>query len=405
MTITNSLELYNNACREAGTYGNPGTGMADTYVLYGSNSSYVDRRAAYLEPYYIRIIEAMFFELVTGGSSSLLSLLCSRNGIQMDLENVRIDYKQMKEGQAGSYDIKPLLDGLNTAFSGDLSRCSTLYFGNHSKYVFQGMVFAKDFDHVAWIRKALEELDRQMGRVRGRQLQEDQETGQSDLQKSGLTENGSAEEKPDTGLTEISSAEKEPDISLTEISSAEEKPDTGPTKNNSTEKKPEDTLTGEAPGPAIFPERLEEIASSRRKADEETAERLAVLQKAVQEELGQIRQIREGVEYNYVLEAVLQLVELYMQLDDVLRYHPDTLNPESYTSLVETCHELRSNILQSLAFLDVTPVLRADVPYDPQFYQVTSGFRPARDSRVLKVLRPGFLFKGKVLQKALAVIS
>lgn len=256
MTITNSLELYNSACREAGIYGEPGTGLADTYVLYGTNSSYVDRRAAYLEPYYIRIIEAMFFELVTGGRSPLLSLLCSRNGIEIKLENVKIDFLVTQQGMADAYDLKPLLDGLNVAFSGDLSRCSTLYFGTYSKYVFQGVVFDRSFDHVAWIKKALTELDQHIGRIHSRQLKNDSEGDRLDPQESGSTaerENKEDKDKENDQLT---------DSQMIEVNDTYEDGNPG--------------LTTSIPR-----ERLEEIAAGRRKADEETAERLATLQKAI----------------------------------------------------------------------------------------------------------------------------
>ena len=421
MTITSSLELYNNACREAENFGKPGTGMADNYMLYGTNSSHVDRRAAYLEPYYIRIIEAMFFELVTGGRSPLLSLLCSRNGICPDLENIRIDYTAINQGTAGAFDLKPLLDGLNTAFSGNLSRCSTLYFGTYSKYVFQGMVFDKAFDQAAWISKELEKLDRQMGKIRSRECLQDSEAEHSVPEESEEDSAGNntrdkdaegklADTEPGENRAEDNLAGVKPEISpLGKIFAGEniEQKDgktdiqtDGETDIGKEEKPDKSVQTAKIPR-----EKLEQIAAGRREADKQTSELLAELQKAIQEELGQIRQIREGVEYNYVLEAVLQLIELYMQIDDILRYHPDTTNPESYANLVDSCYEFRSNILQSLAFLGVTPISRIDVPYDPQFYQIASGARPIRGSRVLKVLRPGFVFKEKVLEKALAEIS
>ncbi|MDO5133192.1 MAG: hypothetical protein Q4D81_09455, partial [Eubacteriales bacterium] len=166
MTITDSMELYRNACGEAAAYGKTAAGSAESYVLYGSNSPYEDRRAAYLEPYYIRIIEAMFYEIMTGGSSPLLSRLCSSNGIRADLKNVQIDFEDVIVGTRGSYDLKPLLDGLNAAFSGDLSKCSALYFGSYSKDVFHGKKFSRNFNYIVWAAKALKDLDSNVAAVR-----------------------------------------------------------------------------------------------------------------------------------------------------------------------------------------------------------------------------------------------
>ncbi|MDO5132837.1 MAG: nucleotide exchange factor GrpE, partial [Eubacteriales bacterium] len=163
-------------------------------------------------------------------------------------------------------------------------------------------------------------------------------------------------------------------------------------------------VVGETQVPA-FPvsdlrEKLCGFASERAAADENILDGILDLQRKMQDGLKQIREIREGVEYSFVQEAVQQLIALYCQVDDILQYHPDSGNPGGYEDLIESCGIFGENILQSIAMLGASQICDVNVRYDPQLHRTPPGVRPSRGSRITKVARPGFVYKDKVLEKA-----
>lgn len=98
-------------------------------------------------------------------------------------------------------------------------------------------------------------------------------------------------------------------------------------------------------------------------------------------------------------------ISIFYLIDETLRCHPDYNDPDSYENLIESCREFGEAVKQSLAMLGVTPICDTDIPYDPESCQVEPGERPKRSSRVVRILKPGFRYKGKVLEKAMVELS
>jgi hypothetical protein len=90
-----------------------------------------------LDSCYVTIIAIMFYELMRNRKSELLSLLCSSHNIDIKATNFHIiPCKNYKLKNA--YDLLPIIDGLNTAFSKDLALCGDLYSLKYEGRVFTG---------------------------------------------------------------------------------------------------------------------------------------------------------------------------------------------------------------------------------------------------------------------------
>lgn len=348
MVITDSLQLYERACQEAKRYSQ----VPSNYNVGGNNyynAGYCNMNVDF-ESYYIEIIGAMFYELITKKCSSLLSHLCVLNGIHVNLANIQIDDRQNTSIPHGAFDIKPILDGLNAAFSKDLGSCSSLYNTNKDN-VFQGRVFNKEFDYIDWVNNALQELDRNMARILSNEIP---------------GEDSKSKQQEESGFPK--------------------------------ETKKADTIfrTHE---PA-FSDKLNQYADKRRADDAKLSEQIQQLQVSLQDELKQIMAIRDGIDYNNTQEAISQLLALYSLLYETLQYHPNKKNKESYNNLIESCEDLLENIEQSIAMLGVTIINDPGKPFDSGRHKAIKGSQPTGTSIVSRVVKIGFAYNKKVLEKA-----
>lgn len=410
MTITGSLDLYKNACSEAREFGKTEFEGTYVYTLQGSNSPVVNRKKAYLEPYYIRIIQAMFFELVTQGNSPLLSHLCSQNGIGAEMHYLKIEAKPMKTGTGGCFDIKPLLDGLNIAFTGKLDRCSDLYFSHYCRDTFQNLVFSKTFDYKKWICNALNDLDRNMELLFKKKISHGEKANEKTTVGKPEIEEPAAKKKEPQTLQDKRPEEKKPEVeepaeeeketllqeNTENVMQKEIEPEPGKEETNG-------SMNNLKEGKGCF-RRLNCIAEERRRNDLAAAEQTLELQKNLQEELRQILSLREGIEFSFLQESVSQMIYLYSLAYDILQLHPDTQSKDGYMNLIEDVRELRESIAQCLAMLGVSMIADTGVIYDPFRHTVGAGGAPKRDSVVLNVIREGFEYKNKVLEKAVVEI-
>lgn len=342
MVIANSRRLYERACKEAENFSK---NQLRNNVQYNQYNKY-----AVLESYYVEIIEAMFYELVTKRCSDLLSELCSKNGVRIELNNFRINFLKVNGNKEGGYDILPFLEGLDAAFSKNINECPGLY-NKHQNDVFHNKRFIENYDHVKWIKEQLNQLDKKMGNLL-----------------SGQSLKGNHKEKQ------------------------MEKKETSRKAKTS-----EKILRRHDPK---MTEELNKLAKKRRENDNVISGQIQQLQISLQEELKQIMSIREGIDYNNSQEAIEQFLLLYSLISETLQYHPNEKNKDSYLNLVESCEDFLENIKQSLAMLGVDIINDVGQVFDPEKHRTVKGIQPIRGARISKVINIGFIYKNKVLEKA-----
>ena len=145
---------------------------------------------------------------------------------------------------------------------------------------------------------------------------------------------------------------------------------------------------------------MNQLAENRRANDSAISEQIQALQVSLQDELKQIMAIREGIDYNLTQEAINQFISLFTLLSETLIYHPNNENKDSYTNLVESCEDFLENIKQSLAMLGVAIINDVGKPFDPEKHKTVRGVQPTRMATISKVVKIGFAYKNKVLEKA-----
>lgn len=362
MVITDSTKIYEKACY----YGRQLSQAQQGYSQNQSNGySYVDgysgsnyNQSVDLETYYVQIIGTMFYELITKKTSDLLSLLCSVNDIRIETVNYKIKYQSYNFKR--TYDLMPIIDGLNTAFSKSLEECSYLFITKYKKDIFQGKAFNQGFDYVNWITDALRTLDDNIDRTL-----------------SAPTQSGDDKVKRDKTSKAIESKTKE-------------------------SKTPETILRIHDPK---LTDKLNQFADNRRANDFAMSEQIQQLQVSLQDELKQIMAIREGIDYNISQEAISQFLSLFALLSETLQYHPKDENKDSYHNLIESCEDFLENIKQSLAMLGVTTINDVGKPFDPEKHKTVRGMQPTRSATISKVIKIGFAYKNRVLEKAEVELS
>jgi len=169
--LADSIKIYEKACKQ-GHYNTE------------------DNAVFNLERYYISLIRAMFYELVTDKSSDLLSILCSVNDIHVEVINFSIDCDILYSRDIfnlNSYNLLPIVEGLNAAFTKDLDRCSRLYL-KHRKDIFQGRVVENN-NFKLLITAELEKLDNNIGYIisSGFQSSHDQKQQSESIKKRAVS--------------------------------------------------------------------------------------------------------------------------------------------------------------------------------------------------------------------------
>lgn len=347
MVITDSSRLYEKACQQCSRPAQEQRGYSSTYQNY--NQSY--HQNADLEPYYVQIISAVFYELITKRSSSLLSFLCSLNNIKVNTVNFSVTHQRYTTNKT-VWDIIPILDGINTAFIKSLDECACL-FKKYRNDIFQSKVFTEGFNYVSAIQSGLKTLDENMGRI----LSSTKQNDEADLKKK---------QKGDKVTEEQPGA---PDILL---------------------RIHDPKLT----------DKLNQLAENRRANDSALSEQIQQLQVSLQDELKQIMSIREGIDYNITQEAINQFLSLFSLVSETLQYHPNHNNKDSYNNLIESCEDFLENIKQSLSMLGVTIINDVEKPFDPELHKTARGTQLTRQAVISKVIKIGFAYKNKVLEKA-----
>lgn len=314
------------------------------YWMFLTNSNDI---GGFLWMQYMTIIQIMFYELITNKESSLLSCLCSVNKINVTTDNYTI--KHNNNHRWTGCDLYPLIVGLNTAITKNLDECYRIY--SKEKYgeqIFQNKPFNRGWNYANMIAEELQKLDYNIGQIL-----------------SSATQNGDKQKEKTTELKKVEAR---------------------------------DTIS-RIPNPEVT-DKLNKFAENRKANDLALSEQIEQLQLSLQNELQQIIAIREGIDYNITQEAISQFVFLFSLLNDTLQYHSGSNRKDGYSNLIESCEDLLENIMQSLTMLGVEMINDVGKPFDPGRHKAVSGMQPKRLSSVTKVVKIGFIYKNKVLEKA-----
>lgn len=337
MYIADSKTIYESACYRRQKILNSRNQRSDNYDYTLRNE---------LEPYYIQIINTMFYELITKRSSDLLSELCSCNKIETDVQNYRIN--NLRCPTVGNFDLIPILYGINIAFTKSLEECKNV-FNVYVKQIFCKATFSSKSENMK-IADGLKELDKNIGRI------------------SSIPDKNSGSSLREGRLNKMKEA-KSPEIIL---------------------RIHDPKLT----------EKLNQLAENRKANDSALSEQIQQLQMSLQDELKQIMSIREGIDYNITQEAINQFIFLFSLISETLQYHPNEEKKDSYYNLIESCEDFLENIKQSLAMLGVAMINEVGEIYDPERHKMAFGQQPIRQGIISKVIKIGFAYKDKVLEKA-----
>jgi molecular chaperone GrpE (heat shock protein) len=340
MVLTNSVQIYELACQKAKE-------STQNLQFYNQQEQLQDAKTSQgalleLKRHYVELISTMMFELITKKHCDLLSILCTLNDIRVDVDNYEIfsissDFKS-------TYDILPILDGLNIAFESGLNQCVSSFL-NAKGHIFQRKAFAEEFDYISFLNNELRRLDGNLERV------------------LSFCSYNKVEPKLQEAILTIDTKTSMPDPKLTD--------------------------------------KLNQLAEKRRANDTEFAEQIQNIQILLQSELKQIMSIRDGIDYYNMQEPVLQLMTLFYLISDTLLYHShEDDSKKSYHNLIESCEDFLEHIMQSLAMLGVTIINDVDKPFDPARHKTIRGVQPIRQAHISKVTKIGFSYKDKVLEKA-----
>ena len=375
MVITDSLKLYEKACQYGRQYSSQRQGG---YNSNGYNTSY--NQNVDLEAYYVQIIGTMFYELITKRSSPLLVYLCSVNNVQVNVVNFSIPAP--RHPFKSTYDLIPILEGINTAFTKNLAECGYLFSSTHKNNVFKKKIFADGFDYISSITSSLKMLDDNIGRV----LSTSSQTSQKSESQDGLSKSENA--KPNKSQLSNTSGMK--DDCETQTLSEEEKK-----ANIEREQRKENLL-----------EAHQKLATARKENDAAVLGKLQELQVQVQAELKQLTDIREDINYNIAIESIEQLISIYNLISEVYTYHSQNKTTSlNYKVLIDNCLEFLEAIKQSLSYLGVSAIGKEATGFDAKMHESDEKAPPTRGGMISQVVRLGFEYKGKVVQKALVRIN
>ena len=155
----------------------------------------------------------------------------------------------------------------------------------------------------------------------------------------------------------------------------------------------------------ILLQKLDFIARTRRNDDEKIIAEIVDVQAAVQNSLKQISEIRDGIDFRTLQEPINQLINLYNKIDDNLKRHPQEDAAKGYGALIRRCQSFLKYIVQSLEMLGVELINETGGTLDPDLHKVVDAENFSLDSTVTKIIKIGFIYKGKVLEKAVVVVK
>ncbi len=398
--------------------------------------------------HYVGLINTMFYELIALGQSPLLSVLCVVNRIKykpahfsLSTDNIRL--KSNYDSWKSTCDLHLIVKSLLKLFQKDLCGLYNI----HEKsigYLFKGYVLTNDSD-LNDISNTLKAIDGAMRELKGtadpQQIMElmqrhDQQAEQIKSQEKQLTDQKQQITEliqcRDQQAEQIKSQEKQLTELKQQLAIQRQQPETqeepladmnspSALQNQSLEEKElpwgrkqksagltPQTAQVEEPDPLSclpFSERLKVFASNRQKVDEDILQEIQHLRNDLQSELQEIAKIREGLEFETLQESISQVLAIHGLLWDILESHPMKDVNSGYYNLIDCCDDLRKNIVEALAMLGVTYINDAGIPYVPSMHRTQPGVLPTRNAMITKVLRPGFSYRSKTLEKAVVELQ
>ena len=368
--MTNSVNFYEDACEFAKKK------LTDLHRLsatYNPEGKFVqDRVAEYhsrLRDYYLQIETVVFYELISTQTSALLSKFCIENPLPFECKNLRIMTPDRLSNAPSSFDMYCVLEGLCMLFGGDLDACLNTFNENRVN-MFQSKVLS--IQQTEQLTFALQTLDDYVGKS----FQNQSALNQSMLNQSTLNQsmqnrsalNQSAQNQSVSGVAD------------------------------------EDA--------AAFSLELQNISQARHADDELIIDELKKIQLSMQDEVSTLRtslkhiaEVRDGIDFALMREPITQLIELHRKLADNLKLHPQDDVQKGYNSLLRRCTGFLKYITQSLAMLGVELIDETGCMVDPDKHIVEDETRASLNATVEKIIRVGFIYKGKVLEKAVVEIA
>ena len=333
--------------------------MANSFNLYLETCSIVKTfpDEYWRKNFYLRIVTTMFYELLKDKNSPLISRFCADNNINFQGKNFNVAPFQKKfiPPKQISCDAFFLLFGLSVAFSENLDVCDKYYDEQSFKdFIFQGQIMSET--HVQKIMNFLDTIDNCM--------------------KNYLP------------------VEKEKVIQVP-VERVVEK---------IVEKPVEKVIDPETK--TLLTE-LDTISKNRVADDEKIMDDVKQLQLTLQDEferikesLKQIADIRDDVEYRNLKEPIYQLIQLHKRVSDSVKRHPMEDKEKGYATLIKRFNSVLTYVTQSLKMLGVELIDETDGIFDPVKHKVDYDADNPIDCVVKKIIRPGFMYKGTVLEQA-----
>lgn len=150
----------------------------------------------------------------------------------------------------------------------------------------------------------------------------------------------------------------------------------------------------------ILLQELNSIAKNRTADDEKIIAEIIKVQAAAQNSLKAISEIRDGLDFRTLQEPITQLIFLYHKLDDNLKRHPQTDAQKGYSALIKRCQKFLDYITQSLEMLGVELISASGGAFNPDLHKILDDEKISTNSTVTKIKKIGFIYKGKILEKA-----
>ena len=308
-----------------------------------------------LKKYYLQIVTTMFYELSRTRTSPLLSKFCLDNDVSFAFKNLRIEkepsyYAQQSGVSSSSFDMHCILTGLSSSLSENLDTCAQIYDSTQID-VFQNRIIKSDFNTEQSLNIMLQTIDDYIGV--SKQMK-------------------SAPESPPQRQSPIGVPDEEEEALIQEL------------KGISKSRQADD----------------EKIIDEIKKVQLDLQNEVAMIQNSLKE----IADIRDGIDFATMREPIEQLIQLYQKLDNNLKRHPQSDVQKGYDSLIKRCNSFLKYIAQSLAMLGVELIDEAGGTIDPDKHKVEDDVRVSLNAIVEKIVSVGFMYKGKVIEKAVVEV-
>lgn len=321
--------------------------MVNSAALYSETCSQAKFQPAYFflknaKNFYLQIVTTTFFELTTAKNSPLISKFCASNGINFVGKNFQIDSAAENFIFSTSYDMHGIIFGLHLAISENLDT-SAQFFEQCKEKIFRGnFLTSEDF---LKLTDYLQMIDNQLEKF--------------------------------SSATKIISPQKNLD---------------GEEKN--------------------LQQVLNSIAQNRKSDDEKIIDEIKKIQlnmqaevETIQKSLKQISALRDEIDFRGMDEPIRQMIQLYYKLSENLKRHPQIDEKKGYDALIKRCNSFLKYLTQSLAMLGVEIINDTGKIFDPDKNKISDDIENPLEATVTKILKAGFIYKGKVIEKAEVEVS